>query len=156
MNACLACDLLAGRAARPGGLIARVGGWAVEHCVGPLGVGTLVVKPVRHVLGVDELTDGEACELGPLLRETSRVVRELTGALQVYNCLWSHGPDAEPVHIHYVVQPVTAAQARAGDGLGPVLQLAMFDRAESPDPAEVEAFAARARERFTTAGGNPA
>jgi diadenosine tetraphosphate (Ap4A) HIT family hydrolase len=52
----------------------------VEHCVGPLGVGTLIAKPKRHVLHVAELTDREAAEMGPLLRATACAVQDLTGA----------------------------------------------------------------------------
>jgi hypothetical protein len=50
MNDCLACDLTEGRVPLPGGLIHETSRWRVEHCVGPLGVGTLIVKPKRHVL----------------------------------------------------------------------------------------------------------
>jgi hypothetical protein len=46
---CIACDLSAGRAPLPGGLIHRTQHWLVEHCIGPLGIGTLIVKPERHV-----------------------------------------------------------------------------------------------------------
>ena len=35
-----------------------------EHCVGPLGVGSLIVKPVRHVLHVADLDDAEVVEMG--------------------------------------------------------------------------------------------
>ncbi len=147
MDPCLACDLTAGRRPLPGGSVHRRGGWAMEHCVGPLGVGTLVVKPVRHVLGVDELTDAEASALGPLLRDTSRIVRELTGAEQVYHCLWSHS-GGRPGHVHVVVQPVTRAQVDAEGAYGPALQVAMFARGHAPDAAEVEVFAERARSRF--------
>jgi diadenosine tetraphosphate (Ap4A) HIT family hydrolase len=49
----------------------------VEHCVGPLGLGTLIVKPERHVTAVQDLTDEESAEFGPLLRRASQVVREL-------------------------------------------------------------------------------
>ena len=62
MENCLACDLASGRLPLPGGLIHRTGGWLVEHCVGPLGLGTLIVKPGRHVTAVADLTQGEAAE----------------------------------------------------------------------------------------------
>jgi diadenosine tetraphosphate (Ap4A) HIT family hydrolase len=58
-------------------LIHRSDHWLVEHCVGPLGLGTLIVKPERHVTAVADLTDEESAELGPLLRRASQVVREL-------------------------------------------------------------------------------
>jgi hypothetical protein len=68
----------------------------------------------------------------------------------VYVCLWSHA-GGTPVHIHFVVQPVTAAQKEAWGGYGPALQLAMFERGEQPDAAAVVAFAERARELLAVA-----
>ena len=83
MEGCLARDLSAGRIEPPGGLIAETTSWRVEHCVGPLDVGTLVVKPKRHVLHMADLTDGEALEMGPLVRSTAGAVQALTAASQV-------------------------------------------------------------------------
>ena len=40
-------------------------GPSVEHCIGPLGVGTLIVKPKRHVVHVADLTEPEVAEMGP-------------------------------------------------------------------------------------------
>lgn len=141
---CLACDVTSGRVEAPGGLILDTGLWVVDHCVGPLGVGTLVVKPKRHVVHVGELDPGEAAELGPLLRRTAAVVTELASPEQVYICLWSHA-GGEPGHIHFVVQPVTRELMAALGSYGPHLQVSMFDRGELPDPAAAAAFAARAR-----------
>src|SRR6185503_1191241 len=53
---CLACDLTNGRQSAPGGRLEETAHWVVEHCVGPLGVGTLIVKPLRHVEHVAELS----------------------------------------------------------------------------------------------------
>jgi diadenosine tetraphosphate (Ap4A) HIT family hydrolase len=105
----LACALTTGELPLPGGLIFRTEHWLVEHCVGPLGLGTLIVKPARHVTAVAELSEAEAIELGPLLRRSLSVVSRLVESEQVYNCLWSHAGGV-PVHIHYVVQPVTKTQ----------------------------------------------
>jgi len=74
---CLACDLASGRLPLHGGLIHQTDAWRVEHCVGPLGLGTLVVKPKRHVLRVSELTDAESREIGPLLRRSAAVIDDL-------------------------------------------------------------------------------
>ena len=141
---CLACDLASGRVPLPGGAIHQTKSWRVEHCVGPLGVGTLLVKPKRHVLRVSELTDAESAELGPLLQRTAAVVDDLLHPEQVYVCLWSHAGGA-PVHIHYVVQPVTRELIERHGAHGPRLQAAMF-QADAPPPANaVEQFADRAR-----------
>jgi diadenosine tetraphosphate (Ap4A) HIT family hydrolase len=101
-------------------LIYRTTFWLVEHCVGPLGLGTLIVKPERHVTAVADLMAAEAAELGSLLHLASQVAQTIVDAEQVYNCLWSHAGGV-PVHIHYVVQPVTREQmARFGShGSGP-------------------------------------
>jgi diadenosine tetraphosphate (Ap4A) HIT family hydrolase len=85
---CFACETANGRASAPGGLIWETGRWAVDHCVGPLGVGTLIVKPKRHAVHVADLDDVEAVELGPLLRNVAAVVTALTEPEQVYNTLW--------------------------------------------------------------------
>jgi diadenosine tetraphosphate (Ap4A) HIT family hydrolase len=144
---CLACALAAGRRPLPGGRIFRTEFWLVEHCVGPLGLGTLIVKPERHVTAVAGLSAAEAAELGPLLRQASWVAGQLAGADQVYNCLWSH-LGGQPGHSHYVVQPVTREQMAAYEAFGPGLQVAMSRAGDVPDEAEVARLAERARQLF--------
>ena len=144
---CLACDLATGAAPLPGGTIHRTRHWTVEHCVGPLGVGSLVVKPLRHVVRMADLNAQESAEMGPLLHDVARACSELTNADQVYACLWSHA-DRRPVHIHFVVQPVAADVMRRFDAYGPALQVAMFSKGELPDPEGVSAFSAHARSWF--------
>jgi diadenosine tetraphosphate (Ap4A) HIT family hydrolase len=134
----------------PGGRLHETTHWLVEHCVGPLGLGTLIVKPRRHVTSVASLTDDEASELGPLLRSASLVATELVQAEQVNNCLWSHAGGA-PVHIHYVVQPVTKDLMERHASHGPVLQVAMFAEGGVPDAGAVEEIASRARAAFLQA-----
>lgn len=119
----------------------------VEHCVGPLGLGTLIVKPERHVTAVADLNDAEAAELGPLLRLAATVVESLVDADQVYTCLWSHAA-AVPGHVHYVVQPVTAEQVAATGLHGPALQMKMFQDDQAPSERSVAEFAERARVLF--------
>lgn len=145
---CLACDLVSGRAPLPGGRLYATSRWVVEHCVGPLGLGSLIVKPARHVISVGDLDDEESAEFGPLLRRTAQVARTLVDADQVYVCLWSH-TGAMPGHIHYVVQPVTRDQIAQNGGLyGPALQMEMFRQNRTPTPDEIEYLADRARALF--------
>ena len=147
VEGCLACDLAEGRLALPGGRIHETEHWLVEHCVGPLGVGTLILKPKRHVVHLWELATEESQELGPLLRDASSVAAELTSPDQAYVGLWSHSGGV-PVHIHFVVQPVTRTLMDELDSFGPRLQFAMFEANELPPADEVEAFADRARAAF--------
>ena len=146
-DSCQACALADGRTPLPGGRLHETEHWLVEHCVGPLGHGTLIVKPKRHVTAVAALTEDEAQELGPLLQQASAVASTLIDAAQVYNCLWSHA-GGEPVHIHYVVQPVTTEQMATYEAHGPRLQVAMFTGADGPDPGVVGQLADEARRLF--------
>jgi diadenosine tetraphosphate (Ap4A) HIT family hydrolase len=148
MESCLACDLADGKLPLPGGRIHETTHWLVEHCLGPLGLGTLIVKPRRHVTSVAELTNDETSELGPLLRAASVVAGELVPAKQVYNCLWSHAGGV-PVHIHYVIQPVPADLMERHGAHGPVLQVAMFAEGDIPPKDEIDAVADRARAAFS-------
>ena len=150
VEGCPTCDLLAG-SGPPGGVIHEKGGWVVDHCFGPLGVGTLIVKPRRHVTHVADLTEDEAAALGPLLHRAAQVVTELTEPEQTYVSLWTHAGGV-PVHIHFVVQPITSELRTAHEGLyGPTLQVTMFQAGVLPPEPEVEAFADRARSRFAGA-----
>ncbi len=153
MDSCMACDLADGKLPLPGGRIHETTHWLVEHCIGPLGLGTLIVKPRRHVTRVAELTDDEAAELGPLLRTASMVANELAPAEQIYNCLWSHAGGI-PVHIHYVVQPVTADLMERHGSHGPVLQVAMFADGDVPGDDRIEEVASRARAAFDRSVGD--
>ena len=147
---CVTCDLTEGRGDVPGGVIHATDHWIVDHCFGPLGVGTLIVKPKRHVVHVWNLTEGETAELGPLLRRTAAVVAELTSPEQVYVSLWSHAGGV-PVHVHFVVQPVTRVLMDEIGAHGPQLQVAMFASGEEPPADEVERFADQARAAFAAA-----
>jgi len=144
-DGCLACDLMSGKAPLPGGPLLRTGHWVVEHCVGPFGLGTAVVKPFRHVVHVAELTAQEAGELGPLLRRVSAAVTSVMEPDQVYVCLWSHAGGV-PGHIHFVVQPALRQDVVRYDAFGPALQMAMTDAGRFPDGAEVERVCDRLRD----------
>ncbi|MEU4765599.1 hypothetical protein AB0H12_20310 [Actinosynnema sp. NPDC023794] len=101
-------------------------------------------------MAVADLGDQAVAEMGPLLRDTARVVEALCRPEQTYVCLWSHGPAARR-HSHIAVQPVTAELvARYGGLRSEQLQARMMDSGEEPDPAEVERFCAEARQVFAT------
>ncbi|MEU8952763.1 hypothetical protein AB0C93_00510 [Streptomyces sp. NPDC048518] len=105
-------------------------------------------------MAVADLDDAAAAELGPLLRDTARVVETLCRPEQTYVCTWSHGRDARK-HLHIVVQPVTAeVRARYGGLRSEQLQARMMADGEAPDSTEVERFCERARELFRTVTGD--
>ncbi|HET7071059.1 MAG TPA: hypothetical protein VFI40_09555 [Nocardioides sp.] len=145
---CVACDLIEHPERVPGGRIA-MGTWVVEHCIGPLGIGTMVLKPSRHVLHLADLEPAEAAELGPALARVSEAVAQAatdagSPPSQVYACLWSHA-QRQPGHIHFVVQPVGEEVMQRFDAHGPELQMRMFEADEAMDPREMEAAVERVR-----------
>lgn len=146
-SGCVACDLLSGRRTLPGGEIYRTTRWAVEHALGPLEEGTLVVKPTRHVCHVADLNADESAELGPLLRLAARVVTQLCDPDQVYVCLWSHA-GFRPVHLHFVIEPVALASVVEVGLTGAGYQAHLFETdARRPSDA-VSAFCELARRAF--------
>lgn len=142
MEGCLACELTTGLRDLPGGRIHETPCWIVEHCVGPLGVGALIVKPKRHITRVWELDGSESHELGPLLQRVAAALQRVLEPEQIYVNLWSHS-GGTPVHIHWVLQPI--AVDRPAGLLGPHLQAAMFDLGELPPVPEVEVLAGELR-----------
>ncbi|MET9023063.1 hypothetical protein ABZV93_24075 [Actinopolymorpha sp. NPDC004070] len=148
VRGCLGCDLRAGRRELPGGVIRQTDHWVVQHVIGPLNLGTLIVAPRLHVVSVADLDPGAAAELGQLLRDASRMLEALCEPEQVYVCQWSHGESARK-HLHFVVQPVTADVVRAFDGKrSEQLQAAMMLTDYEAPREEVEAFCERARRWF--------
>ena len=123
--------------------------------MGPLGLGTAIVKPLRHVIHLADLDADETAELGPLLANVSRAVSlaaEDGGdpPSQVYACLWSHA-DRKPGHIHFVIKPVSERLMARHDAHGPELQVQMFRAGEAMDESEMAEAAARIRARLDRA-----
>jgi diadenosine tetraphosphate (Ap4A) HIT family hydrolase len=144
---CIPCDLLRGRRELPGGRIHETPHFVLVHALGAFGLGAIAVVPVRHVVRVGDLSDEESDSLGRVLRDTGIVVTKLTNPVQVYSCQWSHH-GGEAAHIHFILQPIRAADMAAFPGLlGPDLQAAIRTVAP-PALATVEDFAEKARSLF--------
>jgi diadenosine tetraphosphate (Ap4A) HIT family hydrolase len=111
----------------------------------------MVVKPVRHVVHVAELTARESGELGPLLQRVSAAVTGLMAPEQVYVCLWSHAGGV-PGHLHFVVQPVGREDMARFDAFGPALQVAMGEAGCFPEPADVQRVCDGLREALGRTG----
>jgi diadenosine tetraphosphate (Ap4A) HIT family hydrolase len=102
VEGCLACDATAGRIEVPGGMIAETAHWHADHCIGPFGVGAVVVKTKEHVEDLWRLPDGAAAELGPFLRRMSGAIVDGLGAERAYLTMWVDKP---PLHVHMVAYP---------------------------------------------------
>ncbi len=147
MERCIACDLMNGIAELPGGQIYTTDFWVVEHCIGPFGVGSLIIKPKRHCIHYWELTNEETYEIGPLLKLVSDVIQSILKADQVYICLWSH-MNWKPCHIHFLLQPVWGNMVNEFPRNGAYLQIEMAKRKHFPDRDKVEEFVLKAKQRI--------
>lgn len=148
---CYACQLTDGEKPLPGGSIMSTDLWIIEHCTGPLGVGTLVLKPLRHCTGLWELTEPESRELGPLIKLATATIKNLTNADQIFSSLWSFS-DGQPGHIHFVLQPVSRTDRDRVGRSGPFIQTATFEENKTPDVEAVAEFCDRAREWLVVHG----
>jgi diadenosine tetraphosphate (Ap4A) HIT family hydrolase len=137
VEGCLACDANAGRIEVPGGTIAETEHWHADHCIGPFGVGAVVVRTKEHIEDLWNLPGGAAEELGPFLRRISGAIVDGLGAERAYVTMWVDKP---PLHVHLVVYP------RWPDDRDRALDLQARRWEEGPPPA-VEAAAAAERLR---------
>lgn len=99
---CLACQILAGDAQVPGGVIAENPWWIADHCLGPYGRGAIVLKTKAHRENLWDLTPEEAASLGPFMQTISAAIAHSLNAERVYANLWVDQP---PYHVHFVLQP---------------------------------------------------
>lgn len=141
---CLACQILAGAQPVPGGTIAENPWWVADHCVGPYGLGSVVVKTRTHRENLWELSMAESASMGPFLQQMSEAIALAMAAERVYVSLWVDQP---PYHVHFVLQP------RYPDGHHPEelglkgLELQVFRTLGKP-PSEAEM--AEAADRIRT------
>ena len=77
-------------------------GWRVALAVGCSLPGWLVVVPTRHIQSIDELTDGEAASLGPLLRRLTVALREVFDCEKTYVALFAEQEGFWHLHLHVV------------------------------------------------------
>ncbi len=146
---CLACDLTAGRQALPGGVIHQTSHWAVEHCIGPLGVGTLIVKPLHHTARFTDRKPEEAAEFDSMLLAVANALGDELAPDQTYICQWSHA-GWTPRHVHFVVQPEWEANRERFERPVPFTQMAVFEADAPLNPGEVDEFCDRMRARLTS------
>src|SRR5438034_11247539 len=87
----------------PGGVIYQDALWRLEHIFEPLPLaGWLVLKPLRHVEMVANLSDDEAGTLGPLVQRTTSAMREVLEPAKIYVCQFSEAEGFAHIHIHLI------------------------------------------------------
>ncbi len=138
---CLTCRIERGEIEVPGGLVYRDDDWAVDHCIGPAGVGAMVVRARRHVESLWDLSDREARSIGLVIRGVSGAIVAALRAERVYVSLWV---DRKPYHVHWVLWPRYKGMMERYGGGGLELQSGLWSEGP-PEPAEVAKAAAKVK-----------
>lgn len=131
MDSCRTCSLLARRDAGEAPLwdgIVRTESWDVVHCDSTSLLGWTVLIVRRHVAAVADLTDAEAAALGPLVRDVSRALHEVTGCEKTYVAQFAEHPQHRHVHVHVVPRREGLDEDQIGPGIFRFLGVAESDR----------------------------
>jgi diadenosine tetraphosphate (Ap4A) HIT family hydrolase len=88
--------------------------WRVAHALGSALPGWLVAIPRRHVLALDELTAAEAADLGPLLRDVTSALRQVTGCQKTYVALFAEAEGFGHLHFHVIPRHADLARELRG------------------------------------------
>ncbi len=105
MSDCLSCQLLRKRdrgEAPPWDSIYRSSYWDLAHAYNTSYIGWLVLIARRHIETLDEMTFGEAADLGALLREVSQALKIYIGCQKTYVMQFAESADHPHVHFHIV------------------------------------------------------
>ena len=84
--------------------------WDVVHAFDTAVEGWLVLVVRRHTTAVAELTDGEAAELGPLIKEVSSALHHVLDCEKTYVAQFAEDPQHPHVHVHVIPRPRDLAE----------------------------------------------
>jgi diadenosine tetraphosphate (Ap4A) HIT family hydrolase len=147
---CHTCELIAARdagSAPPWDCIVRTDHWDIVHASDTSLLGWMCLVVRRHIASVDELTDAEANELGPLLRDVSLFLKCDLGCLKTYVMQFAEHPDHPHVHFHVVPRAPDMPAEHRGANVFAYLSVEDSERVTEPD---MNALASRLREQFRT------
>lgn len=120
MTACTTCELVARRdrgEAPPWDLIHRTELWDVAHAFGTEVEGWLVLVLRRHAAAVADMTEAEAAELGPLIKQVSAALHTALGCPKTYVIQLAESPDHRHVHWHVIARHADQPPEWRGPGI---------------------------------------
>lgn len=127
MGDCLTCELTRRRDdgnAPPWDLISRTAGWDVVHAYGTSVEGWMVLVLRRHATAVADLTDGEAAELGALIKRVSRALHATVDCAKTYVVQFAEHPQHPHVHVHVIPRARDLSADRRGPAIFEALGVA--------------------------------
>ena len=114
---CNTCGLVANRdngAAPLWDCIYRTQFWDVVHCNATTIPGWLVLVARRHIEAIDELTHDEALELGILLHQMSKALKEVVKCTKTYVVQFAEAEGHHHVHFHVIPRMVDQPEETRG------------------------------------------
>lgn len=143
---CVGCQANRDEILAPGGALYDDGLWRLEHTFEPFPmVGWLILKPLRHVESLADLTPDEAAALGPLLRRITAAMMATLALARVYAALYAES--VPHVHIHLIPRAPDLPEALYGPHIFDLLEAAFASGQSNGDPerATEVALAIKAR-----------
>jgi diadenosine tetraphosphate (Ap4A) HIT family hydrolase len=148
---CVACRANRDEIAAPGGALYDDGLWRLEHTFEPFPmVGWLVLKPLRHVESLAELTPDEAAALGPLLRRITVAMTETLAPARVYSVLLAEA--VAHVHIHLIPRAPDLPKEYHGPHVFDLMSAAFKADRSNGDPARAAEVARAIKARLAEGG----
>lgn len=119
-DACKTCEMTAQRRLGQAPLwdnIYQTGFWDVVHAYNSALPGWLVLVVQRHIESLDELTEQEAAELGPLIRRVSLSLKNVIGCTKTYVIQFAEARQHPHVHFHIVPRMADQPAERRSAGI---------------------------------------
>lgn len=146
MPDCLTCERIASRddgAAPSWDAIARTAGWDLAHAFDTAVEGWLVLVARRHVSSIADLTDSEAVELGPLVRDVSAILQDVVGVSKTYVVQFAEHPQHPHVHVHLIPRSSDLPEAYRGPRVFQLLGVSEEERVSERRMTEIADMVAR-------------
>jgi diadenosine tetraphosphate (Ap4A) HIT family hydrolase len=151
---CGTCRANRGELAAPGGVIYEDALWRLEHILVPIPMaGWLVLKPLRHVEALADLSSDEAAAIGPLVRRITRAMDAVMQPAKVYLCQFSEAEHFAHIHFHLIPRRADTPSEQRGPAVFALLSAARAGNNLAPvEEAERLAAAVRSRLRSQSEG----
>ncbi|CUH97541.1 hypothetical protein P22_3672 [Propionispora sp. 2/2-37] len=95
---CITCSVIEGKKTLPGGLLYKDDRIIIHHCIDVNVPGYLVISPIRHVTGYQELTDAELMAMAKGIKIMVSILHKLPDVEKVY--ILNLGEETSHFHFH--------------------------------------------------------
>lgn len=123
--------------------------WRLEHILPPIPLaGWLVLKPLRHVEALGDMSSEEAATFGPLVQRIAAALQAVIHPAKVYLCQFSEAEHFTHIHFHLIPRAADLPTERRGTAVFELLRITRNERRDLATPEEAERIALAVRERL--------